>query len=56
MARLGLFIGLFTKPNEQAEQAGLFVEKSDEYMPVDLKRRAMYVVSDEPCGSIRLHA
>jgi hypothetical protein len=27
-----------------------------EYMPVDMKRRVMHVVSDEPCGSIRLHA
>jgi hypothetical protein len=26
-----------------------------EYMPVEPKRRAMYVVSDERCGSIRLH-
>jgi hypothetical protein len=26
-----------------------------EYMPIDSKRRAMYVVSDEYCGSIRLH-
>jgi hypothetical protein len=26
-----------------------------EYIPVDWKRRAMYVVSDESYGSIRLH-